>query len=54
MKVELKVGSAVASCETDHKPLEGQALFERLLDVAIAQINQWLYNSREPIAEATA
>lgn len=26
-----------------------QALFERLLGVAIAQMNQWLYDSREPV-----
>lgn len=49
MKVELKVGSAVASCETDHKPLEGQALFLKLLDVTVTQINKWLYEPREPV-----
>ena len=59
MKVELRVGAAIVSCETDHRPdpsgkcsendAARQALFERLLDVAIAQMNQWLYDSREPI-----
>ena len=59
MKVELRVGAAVVSCETDHRPdpsgkcsendAARQALFERLLDVAIAQINQWLYNDRERV-----
>lgn len=49
MKVELRVGSAVASCETDHKPLDGQALFLKLLDVTVTQINRWLYDSREPV-----
>lgn len=59
MKVELRVGAAVVSCETDHRPdpsekcsendAARQALFERLLDVAIAQMNQWLYDSREPV-----
>ena len=51
MKVELRVGSAVASCETDHKPLEGQALFLKLLDVTVAQMNKWLYEPREPDGE---
>ena len=49
MKVELRVGSAVASCETDHKPLEAQALFLELLDVTVTQINKWLYEPREPV-----
>ena len=49
MKVELRVGSAVASCETDHKPLDGQALFLKLLDVTVTQINRWLYEPREPV-----
>jgi len=59
MKVELRVGAAIVSCETDHRPdpsgkcsendAARQALFERLLDVAIAQMNQWLYNDREPV-----
>ena len=59
MKVELRVGTAVVSCETDHRPdpsgkcsendAARQALFERLLDVTIAQMNQWLYDSREPV-----
>ena len=59
MKVELRVGAAIVSCETDHRPdpsgkcsendAARQALFERLLDVAIAQMNQWLYDSREPV-----
>lgn len=49
MKVELRVGSAVASCETDHKPLEGQALFLKLLDVTVTQINRWLYEPSEPV-----
>lgn len=49
MKVELKVGSAVASCETDHKPLDGQALFLKLLDVTVTQINKWLYEPQEPV-----
>ncbi len=59
MKVELRVGEAIVSCETDRRPdpsgkcsendAARQALFERLLDVAIAQMNQWLYDSREPI-----
>ena len=59
MKVELRVGAASVTCETDHRPdpsgkcsendAARQALFERLLDVAIAQMNQWLYNSREPV-----
>ena len=59
MKVELRVGAAIVSCETDHRPdpsgkcsendAARQALFERLLDVAIAQMNQWMYNDREPI-----
>ena len=49
MKVELRVGSAVASCETDHKPLEEQALFLELLDVTVTQINKWLYEPREPV-----
>ena len=48
MKVELRVGSTVASCETDHKPLDGQALFLKLLDVAVTQINRWLYEPSEP------
>lgn len=58
MKVELRVGAAIVSCETDHRPdpsgkcsendAARQALFERLLDVAIAQMNQWLYNNHEP------
>ena len=48
MKVELRVGSAVASCETDHKPLDGPALFLKLLDVTVTQINRWLYEPREP------
>ena len=59
MKVELRVGAAIVSCETDHRPdpsgkcsendAARQALFERLLDVAIAQMNQWLYNNHEPV-----
>lgn len=59
MKVELRVGAAIVSCETDHRPdpsgkcsendAARQALFERLLDVAIAQMNQWMYNDREPV-----
>ena len=59
MKVELRVGSAVVSCETDHRPdpsgkcsendAARQALFERLLNVAITQINQWLYDKSEPV-----
>lgn len=59
MKVELRVGATVVSCETDHRPdpsgkcsendAARQALFERLLDVAIAQMNQWLYGSRERV-----
>lgn len=59
MKVELRVCAAIVSCETDHRPDPGgkcsendaarQALFERLLDVAIAQMNQWLYDNREPV-----
>lgn len=59
MKVELRVGAAVVSCETDHRPdpsgkcsendAARQALFEMLLDVAIAQMNQWMYNDREPV-----
>lgn len=59
MKVELRVGAAVVSCETDHRPdpsgmrsendAARQALFERLLDVAIAQVNQWLYDDRKPV-----
>lgn len=49
MKVELRVGSAVASCETDHKPLDGQALFLKLLDVTVTQINRWLYEPSEPV-----
>ena len=58
MKVELRVGATIVSCETDHRPdpsgkcsendAARQALFERLLDVAIAQMNQWLYNNHEP------
>lgn len=59
MKVELRVGAASVTCETDHRPdpsgkcsendAARQALFERLLDVAIAQMNQWMYNDREPV-----
>ena len=59
MKVELRVGAAIVSCETDHGPdpsvecsendAARQALFEKLLDVAIAQMNQWLYNNNEPV-----
>jgi len=59
MKVELRVGTAIVSCETDHRPdpsgkcsendAARQALFERLLDVAIAQMNQWMYNNNEPV-----
>lgn len=59
MKVELRVGAAIVSCETDHRPdpsgkcsendAARQALFERLLDVAIAQMDQWMYNDREPV-----
>ena len=59
MKVELRVGAAIVSCETDRRPdpsgkcsendAARQALFERLLDVAIAQMNQWMYNDREPV-----
>ena len=49
MKVELRVGSAVASCETDHKPLDGQSLFLKLLDVIVTQMNKWLYESHEPV-----
>ena len=59
MKVELRVGAAIVNCETDRRPDPSgkcsendaacQALFERLLDVAIAQMNQWLYDSREPV-----
>ena len=59
MKVELRVGAAVVSCETDYRPEPSgkcsendaarKALFERLLGVAIAQMNQWLYDSREPV-----
>lgn len=59
MKVVLRVGETVVSCETDHWPdpsekhsesdAARQALFERLLDVAIAQMNQWLYDSRERV-----
>ena len=58
MKVELRVGTAVVSCETDHRPdpsgkcsendAARQALFERLLDVAIAQMNQWMYTPQPP------
>lgn len=54
MKVELRVGAAIVSCETDQGPDPSamcpednaacQALFERLLDVVIAQMNQWMYN----------
>lgn len=56
MKVELRVGAAVVSCETDYRPdpsgkssendAARWALFERLFDVAIAQMNQWLYDDR--------
>ncbi len=59
MKVELRVGAASVTCETDHRPdpsgkcsendAARQALFERLLDVVIAQMNQWLYDSRKPV-----
>lgn len=59
MKVELRVGAAIVSCETDHRPdpsgkcsendAARQALFEKLLDVAIAQMNQWMYNDHEPV-----
>lgn len=59
MKVELRVGETVVSCEADHRPdpsgkcsendAARQALFERLLDVAIAQMNQWLYDSPKPV-----
>ena len=62
MKVELRVGAAIVSCETDHRPdaseecsendAARQALFERLLDVAIAQMNQWMCNDREPVGTA--
>ena len=59
MKVELRVGAAVVSCETDHSPNPSgkcsendaarQALFDRLLNVAIVQMNQWLHDSHEPV-----
>ena len=59
MNVELRVGETIVSCETDLGPDPNamcpediaacQALFERLLGVAIAQMNQWLYDSREPV-----
>lgn len=59
MKVVLTVGAMSVSCETDYNPnpsckssendAERRALFERLLDVAIAQMDQWMYNDREPV-----
>lgn len=44
MKIELKVGAAVVSCETDYIPEGGDsmqdALFDRLLQVAIEQVDK--------------
>lgn len=58
MKVELRVGAASVSCETDHRPDQSlkcsendaarQALFEKLLNVAIAQMEKWLYDNDKP------
>ena len=58
MKVELRVGAASVSCETDHRPdpsekcsendAARQALFEKLLNVAIAQMEKWLYDNDKP------
>lgn len=58
MNVVLTVGAMSVSCETDYKSdpsgkcsendAAQKVLFERLLDVAIAQMNQWLYNNHEP------
>ena len=52
MKVELRVGTAVVSCETDNAPSgesSRQALFKELFDIAIAQLNKWLYEPHEPV-----
>lgn len=64
MKVELKVGAAVVSCETDFRPdpsskcsendAARNALFERLLAVAVEQMRKWMYEPRPETASSTA
>lgn len=56
MRVELRVGAAVVSCETDYKPEPSascsendkarSALFERLLAIVVGQMRTWLYESK--------
>lgn len=56
MKVELRVGAAVVSCKTDHRPdpsgkcsendAARNALFEHLLAVVVEQMRKWMYEPR--------
>ena len=56
MKVELRVGAAVVSCETDYRPdpsgkcsendAARKALFERLLEVVSEKMREWMDEPR--------
>ena len=53
MKVELRVGAAIVSCETDYNPNPSfkssendagrRALFERLLGVVSEKMREWMF-----------
>lgn len=61
MKVELRVGAAIVSCETDHRPNPSgkcsendaarQALFERLLGVAVETMREWMFKPAPDVAD---
>lgn len=61
MKVELRVGAASVSCETDYRAEPSgkcsendaaqKALFERLLGVAIEKMREWMFKPAPDVAD---